>query len=741
MGGIKLKKIPLEEKIKLTSGQANWHLFNSPFVEGRQINVADGPHGVRVYGKPVKDGDFLGKRYLQPTTLFPSASAMASTWNQSLIEEVGRTIGRECRHHQVDVLLGPGMNLKRSPLGGRNFEYYSEDPYLTSKIGEHFVQGVQAEQVGACIKHFGLNEQETMRRFVDVKVDERTMHEMYLYPFYKVIKKAQPWMIMSSYNRLNGDYASEASYLLQDVLRTQWGYKGVVVSDWGAIQDKVKSIKNGMNIEMPGPSVFDEVVKEALESGTLTEKELDDSLEPVFQLHEKVKPIEKIETIDLDKHHDVARKVASEAIVLLENDGVLPVKNTNQKVGIIGQFAKEPRTNGGGSATVKPYKQEIPYEAFSKIFTNTVYASGYQENDTSEAMLDEAIKVAKESELIFFFTGTTDIIETEGKDRDHMSLPDGHLQVFEAIRKVNKNIVVLLSNGSALDLRGLIPYSRAILETWFLGGAAAQAIVDIVTGRITPSGRLQETFPLKLEHTPHYGTFPPLVSVNYHQDLIMNGYRYYDTHEYDVLYPFGYGLSYADIIYKAVSWTINQANDKAFVTADITLENRSDIDAYETVQIYIGTQINHLIKPRKELKAFDKCYIKAKETKQVSIEIPLDAFETYDETHHNFVVYNGKYKVSVARHSREVYDTTTVEIANQINYIPRITFEYPVKFLELYYPQWFDYIEKHYRALWWHEKEEPIWRILDRYKRHRDVDEQAMETLISQIKETIEPKK
>lgn len=733
-----MKKIPLNEKIKLTSGQANWHFFESDNIDGRKINVADGPHGVRVYGKPVEGGDFLSKRYLEPTTLFPCASAMASTWNKTLIEEVGRSIGRECRHHQVDVLLGPGMNLKRSPLGGRNFEYYSEDPYLTSEMGQGFVKGVQSENVGACIKHYGLNEQETMRRFVDVKVDERTMHELYLYPFYKVIRKVNPWMIMSSYNKLMGEYASESSYLLQDILRRQWAYDGVVVSDWGAVQDKVKSIKNGMNIEMPGPSSFEEDVKEALNNGTLSERELDDSLKPLFDLHEKVKPIEKLETIDLEKHHEVARKVASEAIVLLENDGILPINDPSLEVGIIGQFAKEPRTNGGGSATVKPYIQEIPYDEFSKVFKNTAYAKGYQENDTSEALLNEAVRVARESELVFFFTGTTEIIETEGKDRDHMGLPKGHLEVFEAIRKINENIVVILSNGSALDLRGIIPNSRAILETWFLGGAAAKATVDIVTGKISPSGRLQETFPLKLEHTPHYATFPPMVSVDYHHDLIMNGYRYYDTHEYDVLYPFGYGLGYATIIYKAIKWSVDTSNESAFVKIEATLENASNIDTYETLQVYIGASIQQVVKPKKELKGFEKVWLPAKKTKTVHITLPLESFETYSETHHGFVVYNGNYEISVGRHSRAIHDTFEVKIEDHTNYAPCITFEYPVKFLELYYPKWYTFLEDNFRKLWWHEKEEPIWRMLDRYKRHQNVDEKTMETLIKQIKADIE---
>ncbi len=726
-----MNNIPLKDKIKLTSGQGNWHLFESQHIEGRRINVADGPHGVRVYGKKVTDGDFLSKTYLQPTTLFPSASAMASTWNKALIESVGQTIGKECAYHEVDVLLGPGINLKRSPLGGRNFEYYSEDPYLTSEMAQGFVRGVQSQNVGACIKHFGLNEQETMRRFVDVSIDARTLHEMYLYPFYKIIQKENPWMIMSSYNKLNGAYASESSELLQDILRKQWGYDGVVVSDWGAVQDKVKSLKNGMNVEMPGPSSFEKDVETALKNNTLSEAELDDSLNPVFALHEKLKDTKKPSSIDLDKHHQVAQAVAREALVLLENDGILPVKNTEQAIGIIGQFAKEPRTNGGGSATVKPYRQEIPYDAFSNVFSNLSYAQGYEENDTSEAQLEAARQVAKDSDIVFFFTGTTESIETEGKDREHMALPAGHLRVFDAIRKVNDNIVVLLSNGSALDLRAIQAGSRAILETWFLGGAAAQAVVDVITGHVSPSGRLQETFPLTLKHTPHYGTFPPLKTANYHHDLIMNGYRYYDTHDYAVLYPFGYGLSYADIEYTAIKWH----EDKRQVA--VTLHNHSDISAYETVQVYLSAQLKHIVKPHHELKAFKKAWVPAHETITLTIDLPLETFETYDEKLHKFVVYNGTYHAGVGRHSRDIYDIKTFTITGETDYVPPITFDYPVKYLELFFPSWFAFIENEFRSLWWHEKEEPIWRILDRYQRHEDVPQVVMDVITAKLKEDL----
>lgn len=733
-----MKKIPLREKVKLTSGQSNWHFFDSEHVLGRSMHVADGPHGIRVYKKQTDGGNFLDKEHLEPATLFPCAAAMAATWNKTLIETVGRTIGKECRHHQVDVVLGPGINLKRSPLGGRNFEYYSEDPYLTGAIGQAFVRGVQKEGVGACIKHYALNEQETMRRFVDVTIDERTMHEMYLYPFYHIIKKENPWMVMSSYNKVNGDYASESRYLLQDVLRKQWGYDGVVVSDWGAVQDKVKAIKNGMNIEMPGPSALDDAVKTALEEGTLREAQLDASLKPLFALHEKVKRVHRLQTVDMDAHHTAARDVAREAIVLLENDGILPVKDTAQKVGIIGAFAKEPRINGGGSATVRPYVQEVPYLALSQVFSQNMYAAGYHESDTSETLMREAIEVARASDLVFFFTGTTAAIETEGKDREHINLPQGHLAVFQAICDVNPNIIVILNNGSALDLRTIKARSRAVLEAWFLGGAAGEALSEIITGKTSPSGRLQETFPLDLRHTPHYGTFPPLMHVDYQQDLIMNGYRYYDTHDYPVLYPFGYGLSYADIAYKDIVFTVDQTDEQAVVKVDFILKNHSDIDAYETVQLYIGTHIETLLKPVRELKGFEKVMVLAQETVTVRLTLPLEAFETYDTTQHGFVVYNGTYTLHLARHSRDIVAMKTIEITDQIHYAPRITFDYPMQFLKRYFPKWFTYIETHFRPLHWHETEEPIWRMLDRYQRHKQIPDDVMDALKQNMKRDFE---
>jgi len=732
-----LKKIPIKEKVKLTAGQGNWHFFDRDVIDGRRINVADGPHGIRVYKKQRKDGELFNKSALEPATLFPCAAAMASTWNKSLIEAVGRTIGRECRYHQVDAVLGPGINLKRSPLAGRNFEYYSEDPFLTAAIATAFVRGVQSEQVGACIKHFALNEQETMRRFVDVAIDERTLHELYLYPFRKIIEHATPWMVMSSYNKINGDYASESAYLLKDILRNQWGYKGVVVSDWGAVQNKVKSIKNGMNIEMPGPSSFEDETVVALENQMLTEAELDESLAPLFAMHEKVKQVETLDSVDLDAHHAVARSVAEESIVLLENDGILPVKDTDQSIGIVGRFAKVPRINGGGSATVKPYRQEIPFEAFSAVFKNLVYADGYDEDNTTDTHIHDAIAVAKKSDIVFYFTGTTEAIETEGKDRDHMMIPSGHQRVFDAIRQHNENIVIILSNGSALDLRHLKANSRAMLETWFLGGAAGEAVVDVVLGRINPSGRLQETFPLMLENTPHYGTFPQLERVDYRQDLIMNGYRYYDTHNHDVLYPFGYGLSYGTVNYKDVSWAVNHESTDAFVRVTFVLENISDITTSETVQVYVSTHVPYLVKPAQELKGFEKVSLKPQESKTLTIVLPRDAFESYSEKAHGFVVYNGRYHVHLARHSRDIVNTKTFDITDEVRYAPPMTLEYPVTFLERFYPAWFEHIEKVFRPLRWYEREEPIWRIIDRYKRNKGIDERTIERLRKEIADAI----
>ncbi|MEC9485601.1 MAG: glycoside hydrolase family 3 C-terminal domain-containing protein [Candidatus Izemoplasma sp.] len=728
----------LKEKVKLTSGQNNWEFLKSDQVDGKSIRVADGPHGVRVNNADFTGSDLGEEDKMAKATLFPSASAMASTWHPELLQKVGKTIGKECRYYGIDVLLGPGINLKRSPLGGRNFEYYSEDPYLTSQMASAFVNGVQSEHVGACIKHFALNEQETMRRFVNSDIDERTFHELYLYPFMKVIKAAHPWMVMSSYNKINGDYASESTHLLIDILRDQWQYDGAVVSDWGAVQNKVKSIKNGMNIEMPGPSSFDEEVFHALENGDLTEEAIDQSLAPLFSLQEKSSLKEPLDAVDFDAHHEVAQAVAKEAIVLLENDGTLPLKDTTIQLGVIGEFADKPRVNGGGSATVRPYHQETPLTALKNTFSNVRYAKGYDDLSTNETLIKDVKEVVRKSDVILYFTGTTSTIETEGKDRDNLNLPEGHLAVFEQLVHHDKPVIVILSNGSALDLRHVANESQALLETWFLGSAAGQPIVDVLTGKTNPSGKLQETFPLEVEHTPHYGVFPQLETVDYSKDLIMNGYRYYDTHHYDVLYPFGYGLSYSTFTYHNIKLSHDVLFEKTSLTVSLDIKNTSEYDGYNTVQIYISDQSSEIVKPVHQLKAFKKGFIKANDTLTVTITVPYDAFESYSVKAHQFVVYQGEYMVKIAQSSKDILASYPVTVESNHHFAPKMDIHYPFHFFKVYYPKWANHIESVFRPLHWYEQEEPLLRIIKRYQRHNDIDDNTINALIKSIKEDLD---
>lgn len=707
-----LKQLTIDEKIKWTSGNNMWQMLGLERLGIEQIMLADGPHGVRVYKELTSEADALNQDALRESTMFPSAAAMASTFNPKLIKEVGRVIGDECNMFGVEVLLAPGVNQKRSPLGGRNFEYYSEDPYLTGQIGAAFIEGVQSKGVGTCVKHFATNEQETLRRYINTVVDKRTLHEFYLAPFKHIITQAKPYTIMSAYNRIGGDYASESSYLLQDVLRGKWGFDGVVISDWTAIQDKVKSIKNGMNLEMPGPSELDGFVKEALESGQLTEEELDRSLEPLITLYNKVKsnPNKGMNT-DLTANHTVARTVAEEAIVLLQNDGVLPL-NT-KKIGVIGSFASAPRINGGGSASLKPFIKETPLEYLEQHF-EVMYAKGYEEDHTNDQLLNEAKQVIEQSDTILYFTGTTTKLESEGRDRPHMSIPEDHMTLFRMIQNDTKDVIVICNNGSALDLKEISEGSNAIIESWFLGGANGKALVDVIRGTVNPSGKLSETFPLSITHTPHYKTFPAVDDdVLYYGDLINNGYRYYDTHDYPVLFPFGYGLSYTTFEYSDIS--VTQKNEEYEVS--VVVKNTGDTAGKDVVQVYVSHKDSFYAKPEKELKAFQKVSLEPNESKQVTIMLPRSSFEMYSEDYDKFVVEAGTYHILVGNSSRDIYGKEELHITSNDRVKKPLDQHQPINKFIQFKPEVVEELIRLYGTIEWFDLEQPMWRILWRIQR------------------------
>ena len=726
-----LKQFTIDEKIKWTSGNNMWFMLGNQRLGLNEILVADGPHGVRVYKKRPGHAT-LELDNMQEATLFPSAPAMASTWNTKLITQVGEVIGNECNSFNVDLLLAPGVNLKRSPLGGRNFEYYSEDPFLTGKIASSFINGVQSTGVGTCIKHFALNEQENQRRYINTIVDSRTLHEMYLKPFKMALDDAKPWAIMSSYNKVNHHYSSESSELLQDILRDKWKYDGVVISDWGGVQNKVKSIKHGCNIEMPGPSEFHQELVEALDKSLLSEEDLDNSLLPLFDLYDKTqKNKNKGKEVCLEKNHIVAQKVAEEAIVLLQNDGILPFKK-RKTITVIGDFAQHPRINGGGSATLKPYCLENPLEELKKEFTVN-YAVGYQEDETSEELLLQVENQVRKSDLVLFFTGTTKQLEVEGKDREHMNLPKGHIQVFNEISKQNKAIVTVLNNGSSLDVTPIVKKSNAIIESWFLGGANAKALVNILTGRVNPSGKLSETFPLCIEHTPLYSQFPSKEDhVSYIGDILNLGYRYYTTHKYPVRYPFGHGLSYTTFHYSNLCLDRKTLKNQEKLILKVDVTNSGLVKGKEVVQIYINDVDSSIPTPLRELVAFKKTELNPSETKTITFELTEKAFSMYNSKEQKFLVESGEFMIEVCKDSQTVLLNETIYFESNTLF-KHLTLEHPLKSFYIYKEKQTKALLDSYKKFEWYEIEEPALRVLKRLQKEFKISSSDFDELLKKL--------
>lgn len=726
-----IKKLNIEDKIKWTSGRSNWVIMGNEKLKVQDIIVADGPHGVRAY-REKPSVQMWGDTSLAPSTMFPSATAMASTFNEELLFEVGATIGKECNHYEVDVLLGPGVNLKRSPLAGRNFEYYSEDPILTSRMAVNFIKGIQSQKVGACVKHFALNEQEDQRRFINTIIDERTMHEMYLRPFYNVIKESNPYMIMTAYNKINGDYAGESKYLLKDILRDKWGYNGAVISDWGGVQNKVKSLKNGMNIEMPGPSEFNDSVREAVENGGLSEREIDGSLGPLMDLRDKILLNDnKGKNVSFEEGHTIAYKVSKESIILLENDGILPLEK-HINVAVIGAFAKKPRINGGGSATLRPFKLENPLEELKNVF-NVSYADGYNQEETSQELLKEVSQCCSTNDVIIFFTGTTENLETEGKEREHMNLPKGHIEVFKEISKHSKKVITILNNGGALDLTP-VTSSNALVEAWLLGSANAKALIEVLTGDINPSGRLSETIPFCIEHTPHYGLYPSKQDdVNYSGDLLRVGYRYYDTHKYPVRYPFGYGLSYTTFEYSNFKMDKKEMCDTCSVDVSVDITNTGNKTGKEVIQLYIHDKESFYPVPYKELKQFKKIELQSQETKKVTFTLTRKDFEIYAVDHHDFAVEAGEFTIMIGKNVNDIMVSDTIMYNTIYPIRTNLTLLHTLKLFSIYKKEAFEKIVTKYRDFPWYEIEEPAERVLNRIKKQYHIDDQTFQDIIASL--------
>ena len=675
-----VNELTLEEKASLCSGADFWHTKAIDRLNIPAAMVSDGPHGIR---KQESLADHMGVAESIKAIGFPTASAMACSFDRDLLHKVGDALGEECVAEDLAVLLGPGINMKRSPICGRNFEYYSEDPVVAGELGAAFVNGVQEHGVGTSLKHFAANNQEWRRMSISAEIDERTLREIYLAAFETVVKKAQPWTIMCSYNRINGVYSCENDWLLNKVLRDEWGFEGLVMTDWGAMDERVPSLKAGLDLEMPDcHGETDKLIVKAVQSGGLEESVLDTAVERILTMVDKyltarkgIDPASMVHPLpssvergyDVAAHHALARTTAEQSAVLLKNEDILPLQK-DKKIAFIGEFAKVPRIQGGGSSHINNTSVESALDAAGDSVS---YAQGFHidEETTDETLLQEAITLAKESDVAVIFAGLPDSFESEGFDRTHLNMPANQNELIARISEVQPNVVVVLHSGSPIAMPWLDKVA-GVLQMYLAGQASGGAAVNLLFGDATPCGKLAETFPLHLEDNPSYLNFPGNREKVCYQEGVFIGYRYYDKKKMDVLFPFGYGLSYTDFTYSNMKVTVNGKNaadvdviketDEIVVSADIT--NTGNCDGAEIVQLYIKNPVVYEIRPEKELRDFAKVFLKAGETKTVTFMLNARAFSYYETRIHDWYAESGDYEILLASSSRDIRLQDTVSI-------------------------------------------------------------------------------
>ena len=651
-----LSKLTLEEKAALTTGLDFWMTKPVPRLNIGHSRTSDGPHGLRADDYSREDHKTM------PAVCFPTAVTTASSFDVDMLYEMGEELGQECLAYGVDVLLGPGVNMKRSPLCGRNFEYFSEDPYLAGQLGEAFVKGVQSKGVGTSLKHYFANSQETRRFTSSSEIDERTIREIYLPAFENVVKKAQPWTIMASYNKINGTYATANKLALEDILRREWGFEGLVVSDWGATHDRVGAIIAGTDLTMPADK-NDNAIVEAVKNGTLSEEALDKCCERVLELVMKSEAGRKPDAeCDRDAAHELARKYAANSLVLLKNDGILPLAKTD-KVAFIGAFADRPRLQGGGSSHIEETKILGALEAAKDAGIDVVYAPAYDRDsgETTDELFAEALNAAKNAEKVVLFIGLPDWMESEGGDRTHMRLPDAHNRLVSEICKINPNTVVVLHNGSPVEMPW-VDEPKAILEAYLGGQAVGGAQVDILFGDVNPSGRLAESFPKRLEDNPSYLYYIGEEDVVTYNEGIFIGYRYYTTKKLETLFPFGRGLSYTEFEYSNLRLDKSEMTDSDTLTVSVDVKNVGARAGKEVVQLYVAPEKKKMIRPVRELKAFDKIELQPGETKTVTFELSKRAFAYWDVSKHDWQTEKAGFGIEICKDSETVILSGRVEI-------------------------------------------------------------------------------
>ena len=650
-----IRKLTLEEKAALLQGWTTWTSYECKRLGIPAIFMSDGPTGLR---KQAGAGDHLGLNASVPATCFPTSATMANTWDEELGVKLGEALGAEAAAENVHVVLGPGLNMKRSPLCGRNFEYFSEDPYLAGKMAAAYVKGIQSKGPAACPKHFAVNSQELRRMAMDSVVDERTLREIYLTGFEIAVQEGHAQALMSSYNMVNGAYANENYHLLTEILRNEWGFDGYVVTDWGGDNEHTEGVRNGSNLVMPAPGAGCAIgLVEDVKNGKISEKDLDirvkEFLKVVFERTEAIATAPK--TFDAEAHHDIARKCAEGSIILLDNDGILPLDH-NCSVAVVGDFAKNPRYQGAGSSQVNPTKLDNLWDCLVASGVDLVgYAPGYSRTDPkpNQEMIINAQIIAKRADMVLLCVGLDEIAESEGMDRLSMNLSAGQNALIDAVAKVNKNVILVLYGGSPFVMPARETY-RAAIHGYLGGQAGAGAMVDALIGKVNPSGKLNETWPIALSDNPSYPYYPSKERTSEHREGLYIGYRYYDTVGKEVRYPFGYGLSYTTFEYSGIKASKDEVT--------FTITNTGKYDGAEVAQVYVSCNNGKVFRPRKELKGFTKVFLKAGESKTVTVKLDDKAFRYFNVKTDRWEVETADYEILVAASVSDVKLSQTVRI-------------------------------------------------------------------------------
>ncbi|MDR2403320.1 MAG: glycoside hydrolase family 3 C-terminal domain-containing protein [Spirochaetaceae bacterium] len=660
-------EMTLEEKASLCSGRDFWFLKGIPRLGLEPIMVTDGPHGLR---KQAAAADHLGINQSVPATCFPTAAASACSFDRKLLEEIGRAIGEECLAEEVAVILGPGANIKRSPFCGRNFEYFSEDPLLSGEMAAALIKGVQSQGVGTSLKHYAANNQETCRMVVNAVIDERALREIYLAGFERAVKQAKPWTLMCSYNRVNGVYASENKKLLTSILRDEWGFEGLVMTDWGATNDRVLGLEAGLDLEMPGSGgVNDAKILEAVKKGLLDEGVLDRAAERVTDLILKARERQgaaegSVRSFDATAHHALARRAARESAVLLKNDGILPVAS-GVRAALIGAFAKQPRYQGAGSSRINPASLDNAHDALREGGLDFEYAPGYSLEPGSPPdpkLIGEAVDMARGKDLVLLFAGLPDDYESEGFDRNSLAMPESHTRLIEAVTAANSNTVVILQCGAPVEL----PWAgrvKGILLAYLGGQAGGSACADLLLGRFSPSGKLAETFPLRAEDNPSFPRFPGTSKTVEYRESIFTGYRYYDTAKVAPAYPFGFGLSYTTFEYRNLRISAPQWKPGEVLSVSLDVRNTGSCGGAEIVLLYLGIETSRIFRAEKELAGFEKIYLEPGETGTLSFTLDTRSFSYYNVPAASWAVEGGVYRIMAAASGRDIRLQGSVTVA------------------------------------------------------------------------------